>query len=293
VPVSHGQDVMLPSWYGHAGRNSLRKLGCALLAPHGDFSISPNAILASDLNSEFDLILVGTKSYSLSEAMDHFAPAIGATSVILPFLNGMSHLKTLGARFGDSHVIGGTVHISAGLDADGRVLLTAPIHKIFFGEIEGGMSERIRAIASALGGCDFEIEATDTIMQDMWEKWAALASGAGMACLMRGSVGAIMAAGGREAMLSAIDECLVVAAAAGFTPRAAITEFLRDYYTREGSSIKPSMLRDIERGSVTEGNHILASFAAQARALGVATPILDLACINFSVYEAGREHAVT
>src|SRR5919202_32510 len=51
-----------------------------------------------------DRLLVGTKSYSLSEAMDHFAPAVGPTSVILPILNGMSHLKTLSDRFGSGHV---------------------------------------------------------------------------------------------------------------------------------------------------------------------------------------------
>jgi hypothetical protein len=48
------------------------------------------------------------------------------------------------------------------------------------------------------------------------------------------------------------------------------------------------MLRDIERGSVTEGNHILDDFAARARALGVVTPILDLACVHVAAYEAGR-----
>jgi 2-dehydropantoate 2-reductase len=48
------------------------------------------------------------------------------------------------------------------------------------------------------------------------------------------------------------------------------------------------MLRDIERGSVTEGNHILDDFAARARALGVVTPILDLACVHVVAYEAGR-----
>jgi len=126
------------------------------------------------------------------------------------------------------------------------------------------------------------------IMQDMWEKWAALACGAGMGCLMRGNVGEIVAAGGAEAMLRSIDECWAVAAAAGFPPRAAITDFCRTHFTAAGSQIKPSMLRDIERGSVTEGDHILGSFAAQARALGVPTPILDLACIHVAIYEASR-----
>ena len=48
------------------------------------------------------------------------------------------------------------------------------------------------------------------------------------------------------------------------------------------------MLRDIERGSVTEGEHVLGELTARARALGVATPILDLARIHVAAYEAVR-----
>ena len=62
-------------------------------------------------------------------------------------------------------------------------------------------------------------------------------------------------------------------------------------FTTMGSPIKASMLRDIERGSVTEGEHTQGQLTARARALGVATPILDLARIHVAAYEAGRARA--
>jgi 2-dehydropantoate 2-reductase len=281
-----GRDVTFLVRPGRA--EQLARNGLCIVSPLGDFRVSAKTVLAADLKSSFDLIFVGTKSYSLHEAMDHFAPAVGNATVILPILNGMSHLKTLRDRFGPENVIGGTAHISGGLDPDGRVVLVAPIDKLFFGEIDGGSSDRIRELAAVLGGCGFEAIATNSIMQDMWEKWAALACAAGMGCLMRGTVGAIVAAGGTDAMLRSMDECWAVAAAAGFPPRQAVTDFCRRIYTEAGSPVQPSMMRDIERGSVTEGSHILGSFAAQARALGVPTPILDLACINVAIYEANR-----
>ena len=105
-----------------------------------------------------------------------------------------------------------------------------------------------------------------------------MGTGAGMGCLMRASIGDIVAAdGGRDAILRLLAECWAVTAAAGFPPRSAFTEFVTRLLTKVGSPAKPSMLRDIERGSVTEGDHILDDLAARARALGVATPILDLA----------------
>jgi 2-dehydropantoate 2-reductase len=58
--------------------------------------------------------------------------------------------------------------------------------------------------------------------------------------------------------------------------------------TTAGSPLKASMLRDIERGGTTEGEHVLGDIATRARALGVATPILDLARIHLATYEAAR-----
>src|ERR1700709_1900394 len=110
------------------------------------------------------------------------------------------------------------------------------------------------------------------------EKFAQLGGGEGNACLMRTSIGDIMAApGGRDATLRLFDECGTVATAAGFKPRDAFVENSFALLPAAGSPLKWSMLRDIERGSTTEGEHILGDMVARARALGVQTPILDLA----------------
>lgn len=53
------------------------------------------------------------------------------------------------------------------------------------------------------------------------------------------------------------------------------------------------MLRDIERGSVTEGDHLLGDLAARARALKVATPNFDLARIHVAVYEVAPNYDPT
>jgi hypothetical protein len=89
---------------------------------------------------------------------------------------------------------------TATLDADGRVTLMAPIHDLIFGEIAGGFSERTRALSALLGVSGFNAKPSDMVLQDMWEKWASLGTGAGMCCLMRASIGDIVAAEGGGAM---------------------------------------------------------------------------------------------
>jgi 2-dehydropantoate 2-reductase len=233
------------------------------------------------------------KSYSLDEAMNQFAPAVGPDTTILPVLNGMGHIDRLHAKFGAKHVLGGMANISAGLDAEGRVTQFHPIHDLVFGEIAGGSTERLRAMQAALSVAGIDARDSDAVMHDMWEKFVQLGLGAGITCLMRASIGDILAApGGREAMFSLFDECCAVATASGFPPRPAFIEFDHKLITTVGSPIKWSMLRDIERGSTTEGEHILGDMVGRARKLGVATPILDLARTHVAAYEIARAKAV-
>jgi 2-dehydropantoate 2-reductase len=267
----------------------LARDGLRIASPHGDFALPVRTVLAEELREPYDLILVAVKAYSLADAMEQFAPAVGPRTAILPVVNGMRHIDDLRARFGAERVLGGMAAISATLEADGRIVLFAPMHDLVFGELSGGISERVRAVSDVLAGAGFNARASDNVMLDMWEKWAGLAASAGMTCLMRAALGDIVAApGGRDAILGLFRETCAVAEASGFRPRQPFVEFVTGAFTQRGSPLKASMLRDIERGSTTEGEHVFGDMTSRARALGIATPILDLARIHVAAYEAAR-----
>jgi 2-dehydropantoate 2-reductase len=288
--VRAGRDVTLMVRPGRAAQ--LARTGLQVKSPHGDFTVPAKTILPEAIRGPFDLILLGVKSYSLDEAMDQFAPAVGPGTSILPMLNGMGHIDRLIAKFGTSQVLGGMANISAGLDSEGRITQFIPIHDLVFGEVAGGSTPRIRAVEAAIGNAGFHARASDAVMQDMWEKFAQLGLGAGITCLMRAAIGDILAApGGRKAMFELFDECCAVATASGFPPRPAFIEFAHKLITTVGSPVKWSMLRDIERGSTTEGEHILGDMVARARKLGATTPILDLARTHVAAYEIARANA--
>jgi hypothetical protein len=65
-----------------------------VVSPNGNFDVPAATVLAADLRSHFDLVLLGTKSYSLHEAMEQFAPAVGPTTAILPILNGIKVFRS-------------------------------------------------------------------------------------------------------------------------------------------------------------------------------------------------------
>ena len=247
---------------GLQGREPARRFRRAAEDPPGN-----------DLKEPFDVVLVGVKAYSLDDAMAQFAPAVGANTMILPILNGLKHIEALTARFGAEHVLGGLANVSAGLDADGRVVQFMANQTIVFGETKGSLSERVLALEKLLQVPGIDVRASEAIMQDMWEKFVQLSTLAGITCLMRASIGDILAVpNGEQSIFRLFAECCAVATASGFEPRAPFIEFDRKLFTTADSPLKASMLRDIERGSTTEAEHILGDMANRARALGIETP---------------------
>jgi len=288
--VRAGRDVTFLVRSGRA--EQLRRNGLQVVSPHGDFAVQPKMILANDLKAPFDVVLVGVKSYSLDDAMSQFAPAVGANTMILPILNGLKHIDALTARFGAARVLGGLANVSAGLDADGRVVQFMANQTIVFGELEGSLSERALALETLLQVPGIDVRASEAIMQDMGEKFVQLSTLAGITCLMRASIGDILSVPkGEEAIFRLFAECCAIAAASGFEPRAPFIEFDRKLFTTMDSPLKASMLRDIERGSITEAEHILGDMANRAYALDIDTPLLDLARAHVAAYEVGRQRA--
>jgi 2-dehydropantoate 2-reductase len=199
----------------------------------------------------------------------------------------MRHLDVLADRFGVERVLGGVGVISATLDADGGVAHLNELHALTFGELDGSRSQRIETIAPALMGAGFDARRSDEIRQEMWEKWVFICTGAGITCLMRAAIGDIVAAGASNLVAALLNECAAIAVGEGFSPRPPSLERARAAFTAAGSPLKASMLRDIERGMPTEGEHILGDLLRRA-----ATPddhsLLRIAYLNVKAYEAWR-----
>ena len=113
-----------------------------------------------------------------------------------------------------------------------------------------------------------------------------ISSLAGINCLMRGSVGDILAADEGESLtLELLAECEAVATASGFPPREGHREQCRAMLTERGSNFSASMRRDLEAGLRTEGDQVLGDMLRRARATGTETPLLRTAVCHVQVHE--------
>ncbi len=266
----------------------LARTGLAIRSPRGDADVAAPTLTADQLRDPYDLVLLSCKAYDLPGAMASFAPAVGPETAILPLLNGMAHLDLLERRFGAAAVLGGQCVISATLDGEGRVLHLAEAHNLSFGARDGSRGARLDAIAETLGGAAFEARLSGAILQEMWEKWVFIATGAGITCLMRSAVGDIVAAGAADLAAALLEECAAIAAGQGFAPGEAAMQRSRAAFTTAGSGLTASMLRDVERGARTEADHVLGDLLRRGGGEAGGRSLLRIAHAHLAAYEARR-----
>ena len=267
--------------------------GLIIKSPTGNVTLrDPATVLAENLRQRFDLVLLSCKAYDLAGAVASVAPAVGSGTMILPLLNGIKHLDVLDERFGRSHVLGGLCVIGATLNKERAIVHLNTTHALSFGERDGGISDRVRAVASAMADAGFDANASEHIVQDMWEKWVFLATLAGINCLMRAPVGDILASpGGKDLILSLLEECRAVAEAEGYAPRAVFLERTRATLTTKGSPLTASMLRDLEGNAPIEADHIAGDLLLRRRRRDADSSdisVLRIAYNHMKAYEARR-----
>ena len=270
--------------------SELESRGLVIKSPNGDVTLkNPPTVQANKLSEKFDVVLLSCKAFDLEDAIKSFAPAVGPDTSIIPLLNGMRHLDVLDKKFGAERVLGGLCAIAATLNEAREVVQLAPMQSLNFGERNGGMSDRVRAIGVVFAADNTGAIVSEHIMQDMWEKWVFLATLAASTSLMRTSVGNILAApGGSDFLLGMLDECSAISTAEGYAPGGPFFQRTRGLLTAEGSPMTASMFRDIKAGLPVEADHVIGDLIARADAAKIPVPKLRTAYTHLKAYEKAR-----
>jgi len=264
----------------------LSRDGLRIVSPHGDAVLSPKVVSAEEIDTPYDLVFLSVKAYALEAAMNDFAAAVGRDTMILPVLNGMRHIDLLAKRFGEHAVTGGVCLVAAEIDDQGRIVQLADVQRLVYGERNGESTPRLKTLDATLRGAGFDARLSSDIMQAMWEKWIQLASLGAITCLMRGTIGQIVAApGGTELSIALLNESAAVASACGHKPSEDFLSRNAAAMTKTGSSLTSSMYRDLRKGAPVEADHILGDLIERGSVHGVATPLLKAALVNLRVYQ--------
>ena len=184
----------------------LREGPLRIESPMGDLAVPVAAVTADAIGAHgagaYDCVVLSCKAYDLDDAIASITPAVGAQTQILPLLNGMAHLDRLDAAFGADRVLGGLCQIAATLAADGTIRHLNQTHLLVFGARRPDQEPFCAELAREVGRAAFEMRHSDDIVLEMWEKWVMLASLAAVTCLMRATIGDIVAAPHGQAIVT-------------------------------------------------------------------------------------------
>jgi len=280
-----GHDVRLFARGAH--RDAIRSRGLEVREPEGAWTVK---VLATDDPAELvpaDLAIVAVKSYSVSEIAPVARRLAEAEAIVLPLLNGVEAFESLAAAGVDPKwMLGGLTMIGAEKTAPGVVTRNSAFRSVVVGERSGGLSERSERVAAIFRETGAEARASENIELDLWLKLlfiAAVAAGCG---LSRAPIGAVRDAPLGTALFErAVREIGAVARAKGIP----VTEQAeKDVLARIASlagALKPSFLRDLERGGPNELDVLSGAVSRFGKAAGVSTPVHDTAVAALS---AGR-----
>jgi 2-dehydropantoate 2-reductase len=187
-------------------------------------------------------------------------------------------------------VLGGLCHISAALNAAGEIEHLNRFQTLIFGERDANVPpERCQRIAATFGRAPFDSRPSENILADLWEKFAFMAAGASLTCLMRASAGEIVASPeGERVARQLVAECQAIARAAGYPIGEKGAAFTERMLTTADSPFKASMLRDIEAGRSVEADHLVGDMLRRGRQLGQGVELLEISLAHLKAYERTR-----
>lgn len=267
-------------------KTQLEETGLKLNSVNGDSRLIPKLITAKNAGGPFDVIIISTKAYQLSEAVENARPFVGQETMILPLLNGISHINILIEAFGDEAVIGGLCFIESTLDESGTIIQTSPINQLVYGERTGEKTERIMKLQKVFEGTKADFVFSEKINQDMWHKYLFITAMSGITTMMESPIGPIRELEtGQRTIASLIKELTAIMFEIGAPVKKTIAQEQIDRINLMAPGMKSSMQRDVEKRLPIEADHLQGYLLQKASEYNVTVPILETIYTKLKLYE--------
>lgn len=287
--IEAGQDVTF--FVRERRKKQLEETGLNVESVNGDVHMVPSLITAKDAAEPYDLIVLTTKSYQLDGAIQDIRPFAGESTMILPLLNGISHIDDLVSAFGEERVLGGLCFIETTLDEKGTIVQSSPMNQLVYGERSGEKTERIRKVEAAFSGTKADFALSENIEQDMWHKYLFITAMSGITSAMASPIGPIRdLESGKRTIAAFLDELAVVMKAIGAPIKETIAEDQLAKIMALAPGMKSSMQRDIEKGQPIEADHLQGYLLEKARSQGTPVPVLDTIYTKLKIYEINLQN---
>jgi 2-dehydropantoate 2-reductase len=224
-----------------------------------------------------DIVFVQCKANFNAAAAASVAHLFGdsTNTVAISFQNGLGNEEELATYFGAENVLGGLTAQGANVEGPGVIRNHAELPS-YIGEMEGGISERVKDIAATLSGAGLPTEPSENIRLDIWRKLMANIAISAVSGISGLNIGQIFNEHRADSVsYAALEEAIGVANAVG-VPLSFddAHEILGKIAGPNGTPGNKSSLRvDIENGRPSEIDYINGAVVKFAKEHNIPVPI--------------------
>jgi len=267
-------------------KKQLEKTGLNIESINGNAKLITKLITANDTSEKFDVIIISTKSYHLTQAINDIRPFMKEDTIILPLLNGIAHINQLVDAFGENAVIGGLCFIETTLDEQGTILQKSPTHQIIYGERSSTLTPRMHELENLFEGANATFTLSSQINEDMWSKYLFITAFSGITSLMESPIGPILdLETGQKTVAALFRELETIIRKIGIPVHDTMTEDLIARINKMPYGMKSSMQRDIEKTYPLEVDHLQGFLLQYAHEHQIVVPVLETIYTKLKIYE--------
>lgn len=228
---------------------SLRKRGLTVVSPHGEYRYTPQVVTDAAEIEACDVLVVAVKNYHLADTLATLRPLVERGAKVLPLLNGIGHLDTLRAAFGEEAVLGGYCNIIVTLNEQGDVVHTSPTHEFTFGALVPEQEAVCERLLAAGQGAKINLHHSQAIYRDMWQKYLFITAFSGVTTASRLSIEKVLAhPPTRDVLRRALTEMHLLAGRKGAEMPDDLVEKLLSYMDSFPAGATSSMHQDFRKG---------------------------------------------
>lgn len=268
---------------------AMRERGLVLETPKGRVVVETARFVEQPSEAgPCDAVLFAVKAYDIESAAALLRPLVDGGAYVVSVLNGVDHQDRVASVLGVGNVLGGLAMVSGVIVAPGLIRYTSGMSGLRFGEPDGSTSERAMAFRAACEGSGFSAEVVPDIRAAQWAKFVGLATNAALTSLFRLPAGHIYHDPDTIPMaLRAFGEVAALAQAEGIGLPADIVARTLALHQSFPKTMYASMYHDLAKGRPLELDSFSGHIVRRGRALGVATPVHEMAWLALKPYLHG------
>jgi 2-dehydropantoate 2-reductase len=221
-----------------------------------------------------DVMLVGVKTWQLTEAARAMRPMIAPHTIVVPLQNGVEAAAQLTTVLGAGHVLNGLCGTISRVVGPGQILSLGETNFIKFGEPDNYRSERAELLLKAFERAGVHAEIPPDIQVAVWEKFIFVAPYGGTGAVTRATAGVIRSIPETRRMLErGTREILEVASARKISLPDGIVEKSMRLIESLAPDSTTSLQRDIIAGKPSELEAWNGAVVRLGQETGVPTPL--------------------